>query len=158
MSRIDSRMLAHHTDRSGISKRAPIREAAVVVVEDEPLWSLAVVELCAFLEVRLTCISSEDDLAPVLRDRRPMAVLANMDGAGQDGCHVIKLVAAHDPELPIMMLTGGDAALTGALEAVEELWGLTGVEKRDTAPSPGELVEFLFSAGRRGRCLGLMPV
>ena len=158
MSRIDSRMIAHHADRPGISTRAPSREATVVVVEDEPLWSLAVVELCAFLDVRLTCISSEEDLAPVLRDRRPMAVLANVDGAGQDGCHVIKLVAAHDPELPVMMLTGGDAALTGALEAVEEVWGLAGVEKRDTPPSPGELVEFLFRAARRGRCLGLIPV
>ncbi len=158
MSQIDSRMLAQHADRSGVSTRAPIREATVVVVEDEPLWSLAILELCAFLDVRLTCISSEEDLAPVLRDRRPMAVLANIDGAGQDGCHVIKLVAAHDPDLPVMMLTGGDAALAGALDAVEELWGLSGVDKRDIPPSPGELVEFLFRAGQRGRCLGLMPV
>lgn len=158
MSSIDSRISDQRLDRPGISTRAPVREATVVVVEDRSQWSHAIEELCAFLEVRLARVSGEDDLAPVLRDRRPMAVLASMDGEGQDGCHVMKLIAAHDPELPILMLTGGDAALAGAADAVEELWGLTSVVKHNTPPSPSEIVEFLFRAGQRGRCLGLMPV
>ncbi len=158
MSRIDLRVFAQHMHRVGVSTRAPVREATVVIVEDEPLWSEAIEELCSFLDVQLARVSSTSDLAPVLRDRRPMAVLAIMDAVGQDGCHIMKLVAAHDPELPIMLLTGGDAMLTGAADAVEEVWGLTSVVTRDGPPSPGELVEFLFQAGQRGRCLGLLPV
>jgi hypothetical protein len=158
MSRIDSRIFTQRLDRAGVSTWAPVREATVVVVEDAPLWSQSIEELCAFLEVRLARVSAEDDLASVLRDRRPMAVLANMDGPAQDGGYVMKLVAAHDPELPMMMLTGGDAVLAGAADAVEEVWGLTSVVQRDTLPGPGEMVEFLFRAGQRGRCLGLVPV
>jgi len=70
----------------------------------------------------------------------------------------MKVVAAHDPELPMLMLTGGDAALAGAADAVEELWGLTSVVKHSAPPSAREIVEFLFRAGQRGRCLGLMPI
>jgi len=158
MSRIDSKIFDEHVDRTGVSVGAPIREATVVVVEDQSQWSHAIEELCAFLGVRLARVLGEDDLAPVLRDRRPMAVLASMDGMGQDGCHVMKLVAAHDPELPVLMLTGGDPALAGAADAVEELWGLTSVAKHSIPPNAREMVEFLFRAGQRGRCLGLMPV
>jgi hypothetical protein len=158
MSRIDSRIVTQSLARAEISTPAPVREATVVVVEGEPRWSNAVEELCAFLEVRLARVSDSADLGPVLRDRRPMAVLACMDGAGQDGGHVMKLVAAHDPDLPVMMLTDGDAALAGAADAVEEVWGLTDVVKQSAQPSAGEMVEFLFRAGQHGRCLGLMPI
>ncbi|MEO8716542.1 MAG: hypothetical protein ABI369_16175 [Acetobacteraceae bacterium] len=158
MSRIDSRIIAQRLDRADVSTRALVREATVVVVEDEPRWSRAIEELCAFLDVRVALVSGEANLAPVLRDRRPMAVLASMDDASQDGAHVMKVVAAHDPELPMMMLTDGDAALAGAADAVEEVWGLTSVIKRSSPPTASEFVDFLFRAGQRGRCLGLMPV
>ena len=158
MSRIDLRAFDQHLQHAGLSTRGPIREATVVVVEDEPLWSEAIRELCAFLEVRLACVPSRVDLGLVLREHRPMAVLANMDAAGQDGPHVMKLIAAYDPDLPIMVLTGGDAALAGAADGVEEVWGLTSVVTRDDPPGPGEFVEFLFRAGQSGRCLGLLPV
>lgn len=158
MSRIETRILAQPISRAGVSTRASLREAAVVVVEDAPLWSQSIEELCSFLEVRVMRVSSEDNLALVLRDCRPMAVLASMDSAAQDGAHIMKLVAAHDPELPVMMLTDGDAALAGAADAVEEIWGLTSVVQRESRPCPGEMVEFLFRAGQRGRCLGLLPV
>ncbi len=158
MSRIDSSIFPDGTDRTTVSMRGSVRAPTVVVVEDAPRWSQSMEELCAFLEVRLVWLPSEGDLAPILRHCRPMAVLANMDGSGQDGCHVMKLVAAHDPDLPIMVITGGDAKIAGAADAVEEIWGLTSVVQRDVPPNPGDLVEFLFRAGRRGRCLGLMPV
>jgi len=113
MSRINLRVFDQRPQHAGLSTRAPVREATVVVVEDEPLWSEAIGELCAFLEVRLARVSSHLDLGPVLRDHRPMAVLANMDAAGQDGPHVMKVIAAHDPDLPIMVLTDNAAAASG---------------------------------------------
>ena len=87
-----------------------------------------------------------------------MAVIAELEGRGQDGCHVMMQVADHDPGLPILMLTGNEPGLVGAVDAVEELWNLTGVTKSRVLPEIGHLVEFLFRAGRRGDCMHMMPV
>ena len=72
---------------------------------------------------------TEDDLGSVLRLRRPMAVVAEMDAAGQDGCHVLMTVAALDRDLPVLLITGEDPALLGAIDAVEEIWQLTSVDQ-----------------------------
>jgi hypothetical protein len=87
-----------------------------------------------------------------------MAVVAAMDAPGQDGGNVLMTVARHDPSLPVLLVTNGDPALAGAVDAVTTLWGLTEVVQPSAWPSPGELAEFLCMAGVRGNCLGLMPV
>lgn len=158
MSRIEKKLATPYAGRTAASLLVPSCEATVVVVEGDPAWSATLEELCSFLGVELARVNETDDLGGILRTRRPMAVLTHLDGTHQDGCHVMKVVSAHDPGLPLMVLTEGDAALTGAADAVEEVWGLTSVEKRSVPPRPGEFVEFLFRAGQRGRCLGLMPV
>jgi DNA-binding NtrC family response regulator len=134
------------------------REPIIVVVEDDGCLSETIREICDFLEVTVRPVASAEDLGPVLAQCRPMAVLATIEAHGQDGCHVMKTVADHDRNLPILLLTGGDPVLAGAADAVEELWGLSCVMKPPTLPGLGELVEFLCLAGQMGRCLGLMPV
>lgn len=158
MSRIEKKFVTQYAGRTARGLRIPSCEATLVVVEGDFAWSATIEDLCSFLGVELARVKETDDLGAVLRARRPMAVLTHMDGAHQDGCHVMKEVSAHDPGLPMMVLTEGDAALSGAADAVEEVWGLTSVDKRGALPRPGEFVEFLFRAGQRGRCLGLMPV
>jgi DNA-binding NtrC family response regulator len=142
---------------SGIRSGQRTRQAVILVVEDGIAWSSALQGLCDFLEIVVERVSSHMDLAPVLDEQRPMAVLAGLEGAGQDGCHVLKTVAGHDRSLPVLLLTADDAALAGAADAVEQLWGLSEVVKRPALPPAGELVEFLFQAGLKGRCLGLVP-
>lgn len=137
--------------------RTAVRERVILVVEDGPAWSGAIGELCEFLDVRVEHLQSEDDLGRSLRDLRPMAVLADREGAGRDCCHVLKLVGAHDPELPVLVLTGGDPVIAGAAEAIQDVMDLAGASFVPAVPSPGELAEFLFRAGQRGRCLGLLP-
>jgi hypothetical protein len=44
------------------------------------------------------------------------------------------------------------------VDAVEEVWGLTGVVKSSALPKVGALVDFLFRAGRRAGAAGLMPM
>jgi CheY-like chemotaxis protein len=150
--------------RSGIERHRPAmpmfhrRERIIVVVEDDRCISRLIAEICDFLDVTIQHVASEADVAPVLAECRPMAVLARVDADGQDGCHVMKTVAEHDRNLPILLLTDGDPALAGAADAVQEIWGLSCVVKRPALPGLGELVEFLCLAGRMGRCLGLMPV
>ena len=62
------------------------------------------------------------------------------------------------PILPVLLLTGHDPAMLGAAEAVEELWQLSSVRKVPELPDAGQLLDFLFGAGRRGTCISMMPV
>jgi hypothetical protein len=41
---------------------------------------------------------------------------------------------------------------------VQELWGLTSVTTTSEFPMAGQIVAFLFNAGRRAGCMRLIPV
>ena len=135
----------------------PRRAPLVLVVEDGTRLSEAIYGLCEFLHVGVVTVGEEDDLARTLRESRPMAVLAEMDGRSQDGGYVMMRIAEHDRTLPLMLLTGHAPALVGAAEAIEELCDLSAVARHPVLPEIGEIVEFLFRAGQSGSCLGLMP-
>jgi len=141
-----------------LTPRLRQRRGVIAVVEDGTNLSDAIFDICDFLEVTVRHVPSDADLALVLADCQPMAVIASVQADGQDGCHVMKTVAGHDRHLPILVLTGGDPILAGAADAVEEVWGLSCVAKRPVLPGPGELVEFFCLAGQMGRCVGLMPI
>jgi hypothetical protein len=131
---------------------------SVLVIEDGVRLSAAFRCVCDCLSVGVEQITSRDDLRVALRDVRPMAVVAEMDGAGQDGCHVLMTLAAYDADLPVLLVTGEDAAALGAIDAVEEIWRLSSVTKWPRLLGVGPVVDFLFRAGRKGNCLGLMSV
>jgi hypothetical protein len=133
------------------------RNAIVAVVEDGVRISRELWAICEFLDIEVVRIPAHCDLSPVLRRQFPMAVVCELDGAPQDGCHVMKTVATYDPSLPVLIVTGDDEALIGAADAVEELWQLTEVSKIPALPGIAGLVDFLFQAGRKGNCLRLMP-
>ena len=134
------------------------REPLVLVIEDGVRLYDAFHDVCDCLNVPVERMSSRGDLSAVLRDRRPMAVVAEMDAVGQDGCHVLMTVAAHDRSLPVLLMTGPDPALLGAVDAVEHLWELASVEKWQQLSGVGPMVDFLFRAGRKGACIHLMSV
>jgi hypothetical protein len=134
------------------------REPLVLVIEDEASISSAFRSICDCLNVAVIRMPTHDDLASILRQRRPMAVVAEMDAAGQDGCHVLMTVSAHDRDLPVLLITGDDPALWGAVDAVEEIWQLTSVDKWPRLLGIGAVVDFLFRAGRKGNCMQLMSV
>lgn len=133
------------------------RTPLILVVEDGTSISDAIREICAFLGVTVDRVSADRELLRVLRERRPMAVIAELDGRAQDGCHVMMQVAEHDRALPVLLLTGPSPVLAGAADAVEELCALSAVTQSGHLPEMGSFVEFVFEAGRSGACLGLMP-
>ncbi len=135
------------------ARRAPV----LLVVEDGVKLSAALLGICEFLRISIETVGGSDDLDKALRRRRPMAVLAELDGRTQDGCYVMMRVADYDRSLPMMLLTTSSPSLIGAAEAVEGLCGLSSVTRRPVLPEVGEIVEFLFCAGRSGFCLGLLP-
>lgn len=156
MSRVERRSRTRPLDQAGYLRTA-VREPLILIIEDQPVWSLAIEQLCDFLDVKLERLGECSELPLALRDRRPMAVLSEMESASVDGCDVLKMVGAHDPDLPVMVRTDADPVLRGAGEAIQGIVGLSNALFVDDLPAAGELVEFLFRAGQRGRCLGLMP-
>ena len=134
------------------------RHPLLLIVEDGDDIACAFQPICDFLDIAVERIPSEHDLAGALRDYHPMGVVAHLDCEGQDGCHVMMTVAQHDRSLPVLLLTGDDPALAGAADAVEELWKLESLVKYPRLPKIGVIVDFIFRAGRKGRCLRLMPV
>lgn len=136
----------------------PQRQPLLAVVEDGDAISAMLRPICEFLDIGVEQIPSDGDLSRILRDFCPMAVVAELDCRGQDGCHVMITVADYDRTLPILLLTGPEAALAGAADAVEEVWCLESVLKVPGFPSMAEIVNFIFTAGRKGRCMRMVRV
>jgi hypothetical protein len=146
------------TDDCHVATSSDVRRAPVaVVVEDGKALSDAFRQILDFLAIGLERVACDGPLLPVLRRHQPMAVIAAMDAQGQDGAHVLKTVADYDSSLPVLLLIDRDPVLSGAAEAVADLWGLSGVTQTASWPSAGEIVEFLCRAGQRGDCLALLP-
>jgi DNA-binding NtrC family response regulator len=132
-------------------------QPTIVVVSDSPEVASVLDNVCDFLGLGIELLPTVMDIGPFLQRHQPMAVITELDGVGQDECHVLMRVADHDASLPILMLTGREPGITGAVDAITELWNLTGVTQAAELPEVGQLVEFLFQAGRQGNCLRMMP-
>jgi PleD family two-component response regulator len=156
MNMIAFKSLNQHHDFPGTMSVA--RQGVVVIVSDDRLTIENIAPVCEFLELRLEVVSAGTDLTQVLHEYRPMAVISDVDGEDQDGFHTMKVIAGYDRELPIMLLTGGDAVLMGAADAVQDMWGLASVTRTSGFPMAGQLVAFLFGAGRRTGGMRLVPV
>ena len=156
MNMIASRTVFRDRDFAGTSTATSQGVVAIVSGNEETVAHLAPV--CDFLDLRVEVVSAGTELAQVLQEQRPMAVITDVDAGDQDGFHVMKQVARHNRELPILLLTDGDAAMMGAADAVQDLWGLTSVTRTSEFPLAGQLVAFLFSAGRKAGGMRLVPV
>ena len=135
-----------------------VKQGVVAIVSDDPDTIESIGPVCEFLDLKIEIVSTTTDLDQVLRECRPMAVVADVEGKLQDGFHTMKQVARYSRDLPILLLTGGDAVLMGAADAVQNVWGLTAVTSTSEFPMAGQLVAFLFNAGRRAGCMRLIPV
>lgn len=158
MSHIESMVSVEYNSLDGLSIKAHNCQPLLLVVEDGSDLFDDLQIICDFLDLGIERVSGSEDLLAVLDERRPMAIVAELDGAEQDGCFVLMTVAAHNRSLPVLMVTGDDPALIGAVDAVEELWGLTSVVQTRGLPSVGKVVDFLFRAGRRAGVTRLLPV
>lgn len=134
------------------------RPGVVALFSDSPETVAAMAPVCEFLELRLEVISAGTDLMSVLRTARPVALISDVDAQDHDGYHTMKVVSRFNPDMPLLLLTGGDPALMGAADAVQEVWGLTHVTQTSALPAAGQLVNFLFTAGRKAGCMRLVPV
>jgi hypothetical protein len=155
MTYLDRFLPASSLDNADVH-RLTERQLVLLVVEDDESTSAALQPICEFLDVAIERIPSEVDLGDVLREFRPMGVIAGLDCRSQDGCHVMITVADYDRTLPILLLVGRESWLAGAVDAVEEVWQLEYVTQSPGLPSVGQIVDFIFKAGRKGRCPRMM--
>jgi DNA-binding NtrC family response regulator len=158
MSRIETLLSVEFNALSSLAPVVDKFQPLILVVADgqELLQDLGTV--CEFLDLAVQRVAGDDDLSTILQARRPMAVVAELNGADQDGCYVLMTVASHDRDLPVLMVANDDPALLGAVDAIEELWGLTAVDKATVHPKLGSLVDFVFRAGHRGGVTQFMPI
>jgi CheY-like chemotaxis protein len=145
-------------DQGFVSAVAPTNQAIVLLVSDNPAVAEKLQPLCAFLELRSEMVTSGQDLLSILHEQQPIAVISDIDGEQQDGFHTMKVIADYHRDLPVFMLTDGDPILMGATDALQELCGLTSVVQSTGSPLAGDLVPFLFGAGRRAGCMRLVPI
>jgi CheY-like chemotaxis protein len=138
--------------------RAILTPHSILVVRDDDKNNDFIDQICEFLDVGVEHASSRDDLASLLRGLRPMAVIADLESDTQDGFHVMKVAASYSRTLPILMLTSNDQSLLGAIEAVQEIWGLTRVTTITETGGIGGLVDFICHAARTAGMPRLMRV
>jgi CheY-like chemotaxis protein len=145
-------------DRAFPGTVAAARQGVVAIVCDDPVTIARISPVCEFLDLKIEVVSAGTDFDHVLQSHRPMAVVTDVEGQSQDGFHTMKQVARYSRDLPVLVLTDGDTVLMGAVDAVQALWGLTSVTTTSEFPMAGQLVAFLFAAGRRAGCMRLVPV
>jgi CheY-like chemotaxis protein len=121
---------------------------SVLVVRDDNSNNDFLEAVCEFLDVSVEHASSANDLGPLLPGLRPMAVIADLDGEAQDGFHVMKMVADFNRKVPVLLLTGDEPGIEGAVDAVKEVWGLCHVATARGMESVGDIVDFLCHAAR----------
>lgn len=133
-------------------------QGVVALVSDDAGTLARIQPVCEFLDLKIEVVSADIDLTSVLIEMRPMCVIVDLEGETQDGFHAMKLVGRYNRDLPFLLLTDGDPIMMGAADAVQELCGLTAVSSTSDFPLAGQLVSFLFNAGRQAGCLRLLPV
>jgi ActR/RegA family two-component response regulator len=145
-------------DVAPFSDRAVTVHPAVLVVRDHDKHNDSLESICEFLDIGVEYASSRDDLSQLLPGLRPMAVIADLEGEFQDGFHVMKMVAHCDRSLPVLLLTSNDPALLGAVDAVQEVFGMRRVATVTDASGIGALVDFICHAARDAGMPRLMRV
>jgi DNA-binding NtrC family response regulator len=125
----------------------PIRQSVLIIRDDEKNSDF-LNATCEFLDIGVEHANSGDDLERLLRGLRPLAVIADLDGEVQDGFHVMKVTARYDRRLPVMLLGCNDPALLGAVDAIQEIWGLTRVALITSTAGIGAVVDFICHAAR----------
>src|SRR5258708_40345484 len=77
---------------------------SLLVVRDHPDQNNEFLEaICEFLDIGVAYATGHEDIGALLTVARPLAVIAPLEGRHQDGFQVMKMVAAHDRMLPVLL-------------------------------------------------------
>ncbi len=130
----------------------------ILVLGNPEALSPLLVAVCEALDISLVPLSAIYDLPLRLHQISPIAVIGVALGDEADCCGVLRTIAAHDQDLPVLMLSHDDPAVLGAIDVAEQLWGLTAVRLLSPSQDAQEMVGFLFLATRRDNTGRFLPV
>ena len=130
----------------------------VVVLAGRDGVSSSLNAMCEALLIELIVIKSHHDLPFRLHHHRPMAVISEIDPQSIASCAALRSIAAYNPDMPILLVAGDDPTVLGTIDAAEQLWSLSSLRRLEAPPAPGDLISFLFEAGRHSGLGRLMPM
>jgi len=133
----------------------PAEQQRILVLGPQPP---ALEPVCSALDMQPVRVTSYHEMPFMLHHHTPMGVICVIDPVGRDICRVLRGIAGYNPDLPVLIVANDDPACLGVMDAAEQLWGLTGLHTIPQDPAPGDLVTFLFHAGRHGKTGRLLPV
>ncbi len=130
----------------------------ILLLESRPVLAEQLEELCHAIDIEVVCLASHHELPFSLHHHRPIAVVCVIEPALPGSITALRSIAAHDQDLPVMVVTGDDPISLGTIDAAERLWGLTGLHCVPQVPNAQDVVGFLFQAGRRSNTGRLLPI
>lgn len=133
-------------------------DPVLVVVETAPSLSVATDEVCSALGIRVEFVDDTLALAETLHALRPIGVLAVVEEIDCAVYDMLMAVAGFEPDLPVLLATDDRASVRGAVNSAHRLWQLTGLIHVTRRLETGDVMEFLFRAGRRNGTGRLMPI
>lgn len=96
----------------------PGAPAAVLLVDDDPMVLRSFRRSLCAQGHTVVCADDGSKVPALLRSERFETVVSDISMAGLDGFGVLREVHAHDPDLPVLLVTGG-ASLDAAIRALE---------------------------------------
>jgi hypothetical protein len=130
---------------------------SVIALTETGKASETLEDMAAALHLELVTVRSFHELPFRLHHHRPIAVVLELGPTGQACRSALRCIAAYDPAMHILMNAGDDPNVLGEIDVYENLWGLTALHRMAGPPAPGELIGFLFGAGRDHGFGRLMP-
>ena len=131
---------------------------SVIVLTENGLASAALRSMASALDIDLVTVRSFHELPFQLHHHRPIGVVLELSPLGASCRSALRNVAAYDPNMHVLMVSGDDPTVLGAIDVAEQLWGLSALHRLSGTPAPADLIGFLFEAGRRNGVGCLMPV
>jgi len=93
-------------------------EGAVLLVDDDPGVLRALRRILSAQGHRVVCAEDSKQVPELIRQQAFDAIVSDVSMAGLDGFGVLREAHAHDPDLPVVLVTGG-ASLDSAIRALD---------------------------------------
>lgn len=116
------------------------------------------VVVCDALDIALVPLRALHDLPLRLHQLAPVAAVGARFHSEAECCGVLRAIAAHHRDLPVLIMAADEPPLLGAIDVAEQLWGLTAVQLLSLAHDPQDVVGFVYQATRWRGTGRLLPV
>lgn len=131
---------------------------SVIVLTESGQASATLCRMVSALDIELITVRSFHELPFRLHHHRPIGVVLELSPLGHSCRSALRSIASYDPEMHVLLVAGDDPVVLGGIDVSEKLWGLNALHRLMGAPSPADLISFLFEAGRQRGMGRLMPV